>query len=95
MPLIQLGHNELQSRFSKRISRLTLSVGGLSLLIAALALYFSIETKRASSDWENKQLDALNRISITFTEKANQITTDLKSTLLPPKKESKAKPIKR
>ncbi len=42
-PYISLGLNELQSRQSKRVTRISLGISILSLVIACFALYVSLE----------------------------------------------------
>ena len=48
-PYIQLGLSELQGRTTKRVTRLSLGVSFLSLVVAGLALYLSLQGASASS----------------------------------------------
>lgn len=78
-PMIQLGQNELQSRHTKRITRLSLGIGILSLLIAALALYVSSYSSKSSTRWESKQIELLDSIKQDINSNANKLNEHLKN----------------
>ncbi len=62
-PLIQLGQNELQGRQTKRATRLSIGASSLSIVIALLALYISLNSARVNDQWESGQINLLERIS--------------------------------
>ena len=61
-PYISLGINELQSRQSKRVTRISFAVSILSLTVAGAALYVTYENSLASSIQERNQLEILRKL---------------------------------
>lgn len=78
-PLDTLGQNELQSRQTKRITRLSLGIGILSLIIAGFALYISLLNERSSERWEIKQTESLAKLNSDLNVQGNSIRDLLKS----------------
>jgi len=78
-PLVTLGQNELQSRQTKRITRLSLGIGILSLIIAGFALYISLLNERSSERWEIKQTESLAKLNSDLNVQGNSIRDLLKS----------------
>ncbi len=70
-PLIQLGQYELEKRQTERITRLTIGVSIISMIVAAAALYIATENSRASTNWEETQIHLLEKIhaDITYNNK--------------------------
>lgn len=58
-PLLQMGLSELNGRQNKRIACLSLVIGIISLGVAGVALFISINI---NNDSTNKQLESLNKI---------------------------------
>jgi hypothetical protein len=74
-PLIQLGHDELQNRQSKRYMKGSFAMAGFSLLISIIAVCIAISSSRVSSRWEDKQLPLLQQlINETKTQTEQQIS---------------------
>lgn len=61
-PLIVIGNTELQSRQTKRVTRVSVGLGILSVLIAAVALWISITNNIASSKSRSTELELLKEI---------------------------------
>src|SRR5438128_10899103 len=61
-PLIVVGHAELQSRQTKRVTRLSIGLGVLSLAIAGIALWVSIASNWTNADSQRQQLELLKAI---------------------------------
>ncbi len=71
-PLIQMGLYELENRKNKRVTRLAQTVGSVSALVAVIALIISLIGTFSSSEWEAKQMNALNNIRINMSTAKNQ-----------------------
>lgn len=69
-PYISLGLNELQGRQSKRVTRISLGISVMSLVISALALYVSLESGRSS--------DVAGARQVTILEELNKNTLENK-----------------
>jgi len=76
-PYISLGINELQSRQSTRVTRISLAISLLSLFIAGLALHVSNENTHASSRWEENQIQLFQKIDTKISNTHN--STNLKN----------------
>jgi hypothetical protein len=61
-PLMVVGHAELQSRQTKRITRVSVGLGMLSIVIACIALWVSIAGNWTNSDSQKQQLELLKAI---------------------------------
>jgi len=61
-PLIVIGHAELQSRQTKRITRVSIGLGILSIVMAAVALLVSMAGNWTNSDSQRQQLELLKGI---------------------------------
>lgn len=61
-PLMVVGHAELQSRQTKRITRVSVGLGILSIVIAGIALWVSIASNWTNSDSQTQQLELLKAI---------------------------------
>ena len=61
-PLIALGQYELSKRQNGRITRISIGISGISLLIAIIALCISLIGTSSSSNWENRQIKELKTI---------------------------------
>jgi hypothetical protein len=61
-PLMVVGHAELQSRQTKRITQVSVGLGILSIVIAGVALLVSILGNRSNTDSQNQQLELLKTI---------------------------------
>ena len=61
-PLISLGQYELQKRQNRRITKISMGIAAVSLLIAIIALYISFQGRNSSSRWENAQIVELKAI---------------------------------
>jgi uncharacterized coiled-coil protein SlyX len=78
-PYISLGLNELQSRQSKRVTRISLGISVLSLFIAALALYVSLESGRSIDVSSARQTAILEELSKNILENQKTITQTIKA----------------
>jgi len=61
-PLIVIGHTELQSRQTSRITGISVGLGILSLVIAIVALWVSIANSRTDAYWQTTQSEMLRTI---------------------------------
>ena len=68
-PLINLGQNELQKRIldksSKEVSKLekiAIVIASVSIILSAIAIYFSFQSVKSSKRWENNQIELLEQI---------------------------------
>jgi len=62
-PLINLGENELQQRYFKKINRLIVFTALLSLLISLSALYYAYSGNKSDKNWQAEQLKLIHEIS--------------------------------
>lgn len=80
-PLINLGQSELERRQNEAIVTQSKRMGYISLAIAVIALGISIHGDRGSSEWEQKQLTILEKVSsqlntgITCVLKSDSVIT--------------------
>jgi hypothetical protein len=74
-PLIVIGHTELQSRQTNRVTRISVGLGILSLVIALVALWVSIANNRTETHWQTTQLELLNRIEADLKTRDDLQTT--------------------
>jgi len=77
-PLIALGQGELQSRQTRRITRLSLGLGFLSLIIAGAALLVSFMNTRSDEAWQKHQLELLNAIQTDINVQGKAILEEVK-----------------
>jgi type VI protein secretion system component VasK len=61
-PLIALGQYELSKRQNNRITKISICISGVSLLIAIIALCISLMGTSSHSSWENAQIKELKAI---------------------------------
>ena len=61
-PLIVIGQTELQSRQTSRVTRISVGLGILSIVIALLALWVSIVNSRTDANWQREQSVLLRAI---------------------------------
>jgi len=61
-PLIVIGHAELQSRQTRRITRVSVGLGILSIVMAGVALWVSIASNWTNSDSQKQELEFLKGI---------------------------------
>ena len=61
-PLIVIGQAELQGRQTSRISRISVGLGVLSIVIAVVALWVSIANSRTDASWRTSQSEVLKTI---------------------------------
>lgn len=62
-PLIILGQHELEKRGNKRITKRTIGISIVSLLVAGVALYLAHTNSRSSENWERQQMEAFAGIT--------------------------------
>jgi|GEM_PF-2044512 hypothetical protein len=65
-PLIIVGHSELQNRQTKRITRLSIGLGVLSLIIAGVALWISVAGNSSNTRWQTTNLELLRGLNEQF-----------------------------
>jgi hypothetical protein len=87
-PYISLGLNELQSRQSKRITRISLGISILSLAIATLALYVSLESGRSSDKSSVRQIAILEELNKNAIENQKMISEIMKTKKVIPTKQA-------
>jgi len=87
-PLIQLGNNELQSRQTKRVTRLSIGASFLSLLTAGMALYVSLTSSRSSDQWKEEQLRILSQMQESTIEANNTLVGTLREEMEKSRKET-------
>lgn len=80
-PMIQLGLSELQNRQNKKIAYLSLSIGIISLLVAAVALYISINSGNKNYQTNKKYIESLDSLNQNISEQSNA-TLILNKTLM-------------
>ena len=61
-PLIVIGQAELQGRQTRRVTRISLGLGILSVVIALVALWVSLSNSRTDATWQASQSEWLNTI---------------------------------
>lgn len=61
-PIIQMGHYELEKRQVKRVTRISIVMSGVSMLVAGVALFIAVENSHTSNTWKKEQIILLNDI---------------------------------
>ena len=68
-PVVNLGQNELQKRILERSSKETsklekiaIVIASVSIILSAIAIYFSYQSVKSSERWENNQIELLKQI---------------------------------
>lgn len=87
-PYISLGLNELQSRQSKRVTRISLGISIVSLAIAALALYVSLESGRTSDISGARQVTILEELNKNMLENQKLFAEAIKAKKFVPEKKA-------
>ena len=87
-PYISLGLNELQSRQSKRVTRISLGISVVSLSIAALALYVSLESGRSSDVSGARQVSILEELNKNTLENQKLFAEAIKAKKAVPAKQA-------
>lgn len=69
-PPIQLGQNELQKRIldrsaieTSRIQKLAIFIAVISIILALVAIYLSLQNSRFESEWKERQINLLESIN--------------------------------
>ena len=91
-PYISLGLNELQSRQNKRITRISIGVGIVSLTVAAVALYISLDSGRSSDVSSARQIVLLEELNKNISENQKIVTELIKAQRGIPEKKPAANP---
>ena len=68
-PLINLGQNELQKRIldrsskeTSKLEKIAIIIASVSIILSAIAIYFSYQSVKSSERWENNQIELLKQI---------------------------------
>jgi hypothetical protein len=80
-PLIALGQYELSKRQTRRITLITQFVGIVSLLVAGVALYISVQNTSSSSRWEQRQIEYLSMLQTkldSINSNIRELVTEIK-----------------
>jgi len=88
-PYISLGLNELQSRQSKRITRISFGISIVSLAIAVLALYVSLESSHSTNIFGARQVEILEELNKNALENKKLFAEAIKSQKIPDKQTGK------
>lgn len=73
IPLIQAGLLEMQGRQNKKITYLSLFIGGMSLVVAAVALFITIDSGRMNSILNNALINSTNNLNQTSLDQINTL----------------------
>ena len=78
-PLIALGLNELQARQNKLVTRISIGIGVVSLVVAAVALCISIDGASSSDESSARQIALLEELNRNVVESRKIVAEALKS----------------
>jgi hypothetical protein len=84
-PYISLGLNELQNRQNSRVTRVSIGIGIVSLIVSIFAFYVAIDAARsgdASTARQIKLLETLNENAIQGKTRLSEISQSLSRTMV-------------